>query len=84
MRLRQIVLSICACVIGEKAKSGYVVRGTNQCRRGGSTDHQVTSSDVKQEVHDIAVFDDVVFAFNAQFAGCFTTCFTLVFDKVIV
>jgi len=46
--------------------------------------HCLQRSNVKAEVHHIAVFDDVVLAFQAPFAGFLGAGFALVLDEVVV
>ena len=39
--------------------------------------------DVKAEQHNIAIIDDIVFAFQPPLAGVLRSLFSLVFDKII-
>ncbi|ABU76745.1 hypothetical protein ESA_01487 [Cronobacter sakazakii ATCC BAA-894] len=41
-------------------------------------------SDVEQEVHDIAIFDDVIFAFGTHFTGFFRALFAFVSDEIVI
>ena len=41
-----------------------------------------TYLDVEQEVHHIAIFNDVIFAFRTHLAGFFRALFTFVSDEI--
>ena len=40
-------------------------------------------SDIKQKVHDISIFNYIIFTFGAHFAGFFSTLFTFVLNEIV-